>query len=500
MSRINTNVSSLIAQRTLGAQNKALNKSLERLSTGLAINRGSDNPAGLIASEKLRGEKVAIKAAIGNAERADQIVNIAEGGLQEINNLLTEVQGLVSQSANDAGLSTEEKEANQLQVDAILQTIDRIASTTSFAGTKLLNGGFEFTVSGQASEVANYQINGAKLQPGQNTAVNAIVTNSAEHGSLFVSAAANLDLTSATDRFTFELTGAKGSREFSFASGTSLGDIATAINGFKTVTGVSAVASGSFLELKSSEFGSSEFVSFRLIDDGGQAGRTLFASGGNENQYTTVGAVDFSTAEGSNAIRAEGQDIGAIINGVTARGRGTEASINTDALDLAIEFSATGAQTLSSVSAFTITGGGAKFNLGPTVDAGNQVQLGIGDVAVRKLGSASTGFLSQLGSGKSANLVDGDLNSAQKIVTKAVDQVTGLRGRLGAFQKNIVGSTINALGVALENTTAAESAIRDTDFASETANLTRSQILVQAASVAVAIAKSSPQSALQLLG
>ena len=134
MSRINTNVSSLLAQRILGQNNQDLTKSLERLSTGLAINRGGDNPAGLIASENLRSELASIDAAIGNAERADQVVNIAEGGLQEINTMLLEVQSLVTSTANDAGLSKEERDANQLQIDSILQTIDRIATTTNFQG------------------------------------------------------------------------------------------------------------------------------------------------------------------------------------------------------------------------------------------------------------------------------------------------------------------------------------------------------------------------------
>src|SRR5436190_4911262 len=114
MSRINTNVSSLLAQRVLAGQNKGLVGSLERLSTGLRINRGKDDPAGLIASENLRAEKSAINAAIGNADRADQVANIAEGGLQEVSNLLTDLQGLITTTANSAGLSKQEKEANQL--------------------------------------------------------------------------------------------------------------------------------------------------------------------------------------------------------------------------------------------------------------------------------------------------------------------------------------------------------------------------------------------------
>jgi len=132
MSQINTNVNSLLAQRILGQNNDRLSTSLERLSTGLRINRGADDPAGLISSEKLRSEKASITAAIGNAERADQVINIAEGGLQEISSQLIELQSLIGQSANDAGLSTEEKEANQLQIDSIIQSIDTIASQTSF--------------------------------------------------------------------------------------------------------------------------------------------------------------------------------------------------------------------------------------------------------------------------------------------------------------------------------------------------------------------------------
>src|SRR3954465_13707044 len=127
MSRINTNVSSLIAQRVLKKNNGSLNTSLERLSTGLKINKGADNPAGLIVSENLRSEKAGISQAIDNAERASNIIGTAEGGLTEISSLLTQLQSLVSQSASTGGLSKEEVDANQLQVDSILNTVNRIA-------------------------------------------------------------------------------------------------------------------------------------------------------------------------------------------------------------------------------------------------------------------------------------------------------------------------------------------------------------------------------------
>src|SRR5450432_1783131 len=120
MSRINTNVSSLIAQRSLATNNASLNQSLQRLSTGLKINSGADNPAGLIASENLKSEQAGITQAIDNAGRASNIIGTAEGGLSEVSSLLTQLQGLVSQAANSGGLSTEEVNANQLQVDSVL--------------------------------------------------------------------------------------------------------------------------------------------------------------------------------------------------------------------------------------------------------------------------------------------------------------------------------------------------------------------------------------------
>ena len=134
MSRINTNVSAIIGQRVLSQNNASLGTAIERLSTGLKINRGKDDPAGLIASENLRADKASLVAAIGNAERADQVVNIAEGGLQEVSSLLTELQSLLVSSSNSAGSADSERQANQLQIDSILQTIDRVAGATNFQG------------------------------------------------------------------------------------------------------------------------------------------------------------------------------------------------------------------------------------------------------------------------------------------------------------------------------------------------------------------------------
>ncbi|MFG0283661.1 MAG: flagellin [Phycisphaerales bacterium JB039] len=509
MSRINTNVQSLLAQRVLGQNNFSLNTSLERLSTGLKINRGKDDPAGLIASENLRAEQRAIGQAIANAERADQVVNIGEGGLQEISGLLTELQGLLTASANKAGIAESERTANQLQVDSILQTIDRIAGSVSFQGVKLLNGNYNYQTSGQVAGVSDIQINGAKFE-GSSLDVDVLVTQSAQQAGLFLSAAGTaIDLASADDEFQIEITGTLGSRELTFGSGATLSDIAAAINTFKDVTGVEATTSGTGIKLSTTGFGADEFVSVTVLDDGG-------ISGTGVGIYDLV-ADDFGTAQttikstyaaATNPVRDEGQDIGASINGIKAVTDGRDIRIATDFLDVAVTLDVATSQTLGAVdggtpggAAFTIAGGGADFQLAGQVDISGKVSIGIGDVSSRRLGSSSLGYLDDLGSGQAFNLADGDnVTTAQQIVSTAIDQISSLRGRLGAFQKNTVGATVRNLSITLENTQAAESVIRDTDFASETAQLTRSQILVAAATNVLSLANSQPQAVLQLLG
>ena len=505
MSRINTNVNSLIAQRVLGQNNSALTKSLERLSTGYRINRGGDDPAGLIASEKLRSEQRSLTTAISNAERADQVVNIIEGGLQEISNLLLEVQSLVGQNGSEGGLSTSEKEANQLQVDQIVQSIDRIAGTTSFNGTKLLNGRQDFVVDNVNAHISDFTVFGAKLPRGSSVAVETLITQSAQHGGFFLNltaAVVNTGGDSSTERFTFELAGANGTREFTFASGTAIASVTTAINQFTEVTGVSAVTSGNFVELKSDEFGSDAFVTVEVKNSPAGLVGTLDTQNATNEALAVAGTAFNALTE---AEKDTGANVGAIINGVTARGNGLIASVSRDALDLSITLDADDtvagahAQELGSFTALEVESGGATFNLGPEVNIGNQVRLGVANIAARNLGSQTLGFVDELGAGQTFNIITGNLDTAQKIVTAAIDEVSNLRGRIGAFQANVVQSSLRSLAISLENTQAAESAIRDTDFAAETARLTRNQILVQAASSALGIANAQPQSVLGLL-
>jgi len=479
----------MIAQRSLNTQNKGLQGSLQRLSTGLRINRGADDPAGLIASENLRAEKSAINSAITNAQRADQVVNVAEGGLQEVSNMLVELQGLVGATANEAGVSAEEKDANQLQIDSILQTIDRIANSTSFQGTKLLNGNFDYTTSGITTAITDVGINGARLSDnGSARAVTVTVLTSARTAGVFLSTGATFT-NGGSGEVTFEVTGDKGVQQFTFASGTTQANVITAINSFTDALGVSAsqhATATDRVQLSSTSFGGDAFV--------------------RVNELANQGATDFifDTAVSVTAtddLKQFGRDATVLINGTQATTNGLTARVSTDGFDVSVSLDGTGAlNTTGGAQTFHITGGGANFALAPKVNLAGKVSLGIETVTTGNLGNNVEGFLSDVKSGGSANVQNGDLSKAQSIIEQAIKQVSSLRGRLGAFQKNVVGSTISSLAVSLENTAAAESSIRDTDFAAETSALTRAQILSQAATQSLSLANSAPQAVLSLLG
>jgi flagellin len=465
MSRINTNVSSLIAQRVFRKNSESLNQSLQRLSTGLKINTGADNPAGLIASENLRAEKVGISTAIDNAQRASNIIGTAEGGLNEVSSLLTQLQGLVGSTANSGGLSTEEVQANQLQVDSILGTINRIAAATSFQGKKLLNGSLDYTTSSVTSTaIDNLHVNAARLADGATASVVVQVVASAQTAKVGYSGGT---ITGATA--TIEVAGNAGAEQLSFASGTTVSNVVAAVLAVRQATGVSATVSGSDIRFESTEFGLDQFVSVKSI------------------------AGTFNLA----VNKASGANAAVTVNGAQAEAEGKHISFRNSNLD--VDFDLDASFNKPGTTTFGITGGGATFALGSKVTETDKASIGVFSVSTGSLGDLTSGFLSSLGSGGANALTSTNLVTAQKVLDKAIKQVSQLRGRLGAFQKFQIGSTINSLGVAFENASAAESAIRDTDFSEETSNLTRAQILSQAATTVLAQANSAPQSALTLL-
>ncbi|HRK32354.1 MAG TPA: flagellin [Tepidisphaeraceae bacterium] len=466
MSRINTNIQSLQAIHRLGRNTGDLNTRLERLASGLRINSGKDDPAGLIASETLRSEINGIRTAIDNTSRANNVINTAEGSLNEVSSLLLELQGLTLQAANSGALSDQEVQANQLQVDSILNSINRISNTTQFNGIKLLNGSLDYTLSGVTSTAIDIvTVNAAKLPDNGSQSIVVQVTGSAQLGEVQFT---GTDV--GTSAITVEVAGVFGTEQLSFAANTTTSAVATAVNSLKESTGVSAVVSGSALRFTSTGYGSDQFVSVKTISG-------VFVNGKDSGQDATVA-----------------------INGSAADVRGLTATLRNGDLDIEVSLDAAFGTVVSNTgTSFNITGGGAKFQIGSQVNRPGQIQVGLGSVATTKLGNDVLGRLSTIGSDGDNSLVKGNFIQAQKILTESIRQVSVLRGRLGALQKNVLETNSNSLSVALENVTASESAIRDADFASETAALTRAQILVQANTSVLAQANAAPQQVLALL-
>ena len=188
MTRINTNISSLVAQNILGRSNRALQQALTRLSTGLRINTGKDDPAGLIASEHLRSDITAIKKAITNTDRANQVIATADSALGQVTGLLNDIRGLITETANAGVISPDQIAANQLQLDESLSALNRIAQTTTFQGRRLLDGSLDFitTAGTNFANIENLQIDQANLGATGSVAVAVNVTTAATQAEISI--------------------------------------------------------------------------------------------------------------------------------------------------------------------------------------------------------------------------------------------------------------------------------------------------------------------------
>lgn len=241
MTRINTNVASLRGVRNLSKANKTLDTSLQRLSTGLKINTGKDNPSGLIASETLRSQVTAIEQSIKNSNRANNVLSTADSALGEIHGLLNQVRGLVQEGLNEGALSQSEIDANQLQIDAALSAINRISANTTFAGDKLIDGSKAYRsqlTALDSAKVDDYQINSATFSGSSTVVLDSTITAAATKATLF-SDYASTNLATAT---TIEVGGSKGTDVVFLGAGSTLSNVATAVNSVSDSTGVSASA------------------------------------------------------------------------------------------------------------------------------------------------------------------------------------------------------------------------------------------------------------------
>ncbi len=465
---ITNNVASLTAQNNLSNTSGMLSKTLERMSSGLRINRGADGPAALVISEQQRAQIAGLRTAISNTSKAVSMVQTTEGALNEVNSLLVKIRSLALDSANSGVNDANAQAANQAEVANALSTIDRIAVNTQFGTKKILDG--SAGLAGTSDDADVTFLRALSTSPTGTFAVN--VTTAAQRANTTAGTAQSGALAA---NETLTINGVS----ISLTAGQTQAQVISTINQFTGQTGVTAeVGAGSATRLYNTQFGSASKVTVQ----------------------SNVAAAGTSTGFGTTQVTASGVDVAGTIGGFAATGNGNVLTGNTGAgaAGIAVSFSLASGSTTTSVTGaqgnVAITDQSLVFQIG--ANANQTVKVAVDKVSTGALGLNVAGV-------QFSNLNAIDVRSqagAQdsiKVIDQAISDVTNLRGRLGAIQQQTLESGANNLRTTLENTTAAESVIRDTDFAVETANFTKYQVLMQ---VGTTVLQNSNQTAQLVLG
>jgi flagellin len=469
---INTNVQSLNAQRNLGVSQNSLATSMQRLSSGLRINSAKDDAAGLAISERMSTQIRGLNVATRNANDGISLAQTAEGAMASVTNNLQRMRELAVQSAN-ATNSSSDRAALQQEVSQLSQEIDRVATQTSFNGTNLLDGSF----SAQKFQVG--------ANAGQTITIDSIASaRTSVLGQFEGVKVSNQSIGVASDSTGAATVAIGGAPAISL--GTIANDakaIAAAINtagisGLSASAGVTTKAAG--VSTSGAEVTTAGTASFVL---NGTTINLNAVANGTSNRADALAAINNK----SSVTGVVAKDTGAGLELSAADGR----NITTSAITLG---TAAGA-TLASFGLGAAATQGASVDItysAPSGVTGNVVFAGV-------MGAASLAIGSQ---GVAVSALDistpNGANDALTSIDAALTTISSSRAALGAIQ-NRFSSTIDNLMTTSENLTASRSRIMDADFAAETANLSRAQILQQAGTAMVAQANQLPQNVLKLL-
>jgi flagellin len=491
-SNINTNVASLNAQRNLNVSQGSLSTTLQRLSSGLRINSAKDDAAGLAISERFTSQIKGLNQASRNANDGISLAQTAEGGLSTAGDLLQRVRELAVQSVNGSN-STSDRASLQGETLQLTQELNRVANTTQFNGQNVLDGTLtssQFQVGANANQTISVSVASAKSTDIGNNLIGA----AAATGSISQAIAGT---TNNVTQQNLTIAGNGTTQSVAVATGESAKSITSTVNGLSSLTGVTATAT-SQATITNVTAGAVQFT----------------LQGANANAITISATVSSSS------------DLSAIAQAVNAQSGTTNITATADKSgNLVLNDNAGNDIKLAASSGGFDT---AQVRGGDFTDATTGAVTGPGDTtaAIGNGGAATVGgsisFSSSAGFSIATDLNDGKVLSGASVgsrlssvaaidistaagataaistVDAALTAINNNRASLGAIQ-NRFASTISNLQSTSENLSAARSRIQDTDFASETANLTRGQILQQAGTAILAQANSLPNGVLALL-
>nr|WP_281371608.1 flagellin [Petropleomorpha daqingensis] len=426
---VNTNVAALNAYRNLSTTQNSLNKSLERLSSGYRINKAADDAAGLAISEGLRSQIGGLTQAVRNTQDGTSVVQTAEGALSETTSILQRMRDLSVQASSTGSLNDDAKASIQKEMSQLKSELTRISDTTTFNGTKLLDGNYKGTFQVGANAGQTISVNIGKAMSAAGLGVDTVDVTAAGKYS-----AASAGTASGTVVTTTATSAASAAMNFYNASGVTLTGASADSSDYTSLTGTISFGGKTF-DLSS--------VDYSNLD--------------NDNDPSTFATSAQALTALNTAAKAA---LGLTTDPFASAANGLTFGIREAVTDF------TGANG----AALTSTSGGTTW--------ANPAQL-----------AAATPTFS--GSSGASNAI--------KAIDAAIKTVSSQRADLGAIQ-NRFEHTVNNLNTAIENTTASESRIRDTDMASEMTNFTRAQVLTQAGTSMLAQANQSTQSILKLLG
>ncbi|MGZ8340977.1 MAG: flagellin N-terminal helical domain-containing protein [Telluria sp.] len=501
---INTNIASLNSQRNLNASQSSLATSLQRLSSGLRINSAKDDAAGLAISDRMTSQINGLNQAARNANDGISLAQTAEGGLSTATDLLQRMRTLAVQAANGTN-SASDRSSVQQEVSQLQQELNRVANSTQFNGQNVLDGTLnnaQFQVGANANQTINFSIGSAQASAiGNNTlaqntggiAINAVASataaigannvaagtltiqgNGASTGALTVGVGASGKTIADTVNAASGATGVTASATTQATLGGFVaGTVSLTLQGAPTAAGAPNPVTVSATLASATDVGS---LTKAINDQTGSTGITAVAD-------TATGKISLTNAQGHDiGVKNNSAQTAITVTGMAAADGGTGTPVTLTATTVNGSAATVGAKlTLSSAAGFTATASAA----GVLSTTGTAV-------------SSNLSAVSSIDVTAMANGIPSGANSALQVIDSALANISNSRASLGAVQNRFT-NTISNLQATSENLSSARSRIQDTDFAAETANLTRGQILQQAGTAMLAQANSLPNGVLSLL-
>ncbi len=484
--RINQNASAVNTHRIMTQNSVAQSKNLEKLASGLKINRGADGPAQLQISEQLRAQSAGLKQAIANSENAVSLMQTAEAALDEVSRSLVTARQLAVHAANEGANDEAMLQADQQELSSIIGQVNRIAANTQYGKNFLLDGSRagNGVASGQNLEFVGA---GTEAQSSGSSGYEVKITQAAQRAS-YTGAA---PLTQAIIDEGEQITISEGGRSVNFR----------AIAGANVEQNLNELEmaikdAGLNLELVRPESGTTEGNAPQAIS----LRHKLY---GSEHSFqVTSNTPGVLSAQGDVPVVVQnGVDVQGEISGEEAQGNGQVLTGAPGAgVSQGIQVRYTGDAVPEGNVAGTVTflQNSLVFQIG-----GNANQTTAVSFKSMKATQIGTGVQNQSGFN---SLQDVSLLNAQnaqdsmRVIDRAIEEVAMTRGEMGAFQKNTLESNLNFLRTAHENVQSSESVIRDADMAQEMSEFTRNQILMESSTAMLAQANSKPMTVLKLIG